>query len=68
MQNLDCSSCMECVEGHLLFKRVIVSSFSGQRVSVLVHVCSTSPSKEVRGSLCQGVALLCGPKLWNHFP
>ena len=43
---------MECVEGHLLFIRVIVSSFSGQRVSVPVHICSTSPSKEVRGPLC----------------
>ena len=57
---------MECVEGHLLFIRVIFSSFSRQRVSVPVHVCSTSPSKEVRGSLCQGVALLCGPKPRSH--
>ena len=45
---------MECVEDHLLFICVIVSLFSGQRVSVPVHVCSTSPGKEVRGSLCQG--------------
>ena len=59
---------MEFVEGHLLFIRVIVSSFSGQRISVLVHVCSTSLGKEVRGSLCQGVALLCGPKPRSHFP
>ena len=61
MPTLGCMGCMECVEDHLLFIRVIVSSFSGQRVSVPVHVCSTSPGKEVRGSLCQGVALLCGP-------
>ena len=53
--------CMEFVEDLVLFIRVIVSAFSGQRVSVPVHVCSTSPGKEVRGSLCQGVALLCGP-------
>ena len=43
---------MECVEGHLLFIHVIVSSFSGQRILVPVHVCSTSPDKKVRGSLC----------------
>ena len=61
MPTLACMGCMECVEDHLLFIRAIVSSFSGQRVLVLVHVCSTSPGKEVRGSLCQGVALLCGP-------
>ena len=59
---------MECVEGHLLFIRVIVSSFSGQHVLVLVHVCSTSLGKEVRGPLCPGVALLCGPKPRSHFP
>ena len=59
---------MECVEGHLLFIRVIVSSFSGQRISVRVHVCSTSPGKEVRGPLCPGIALLCGPKPRSHFP
>ena len=58
---LGCRGCMEHLEDHLLFIRVIVSLFSGQRVSVPVHVCSTSPDKEVRGSLCQGVALLCGP-------
>ena len=52
---------MECVVDHLLFIRVIVSLFSGQRVSVPMHVCFTSPGKEVRGSLCQGVALLSGP-------
>ena len=52
---------MECVEDHLLFIRVIVSLFLGQHVSVPVHVCSTSHSKEVRGSLCQGVVVLCGP-------
>ena len=68
MQKLGCWSCMECVQGHLLFIRVIVSSFSGQRVLVPVHVCSTSSGKEVRGSLCQGVALLCGSKPWSHFP
>ena len=28
------------------------SSCSGQRLSLLVHVCSSSPSKEVRSSLC----------------
>ena len=61
MQTLGCMGCMECVEDHLLLIRVIVSLFSVQRVSVPMHVCSTSPSKEVRGSLCQGVALLCGP-------
>ena len=61
MPTLGCRGCMECVEGHLLFIRVIVSLFSGQHVSVPVHVCSTSPGKEVRGSLCQGVAVLCGP-------
>ena len=61
MPELRCMGCMEFVEDLVLFIRVIVSSCSGQRVSVLVHVCSTSPSKEVRGSLCQGVALLCGP-------
>ena len=44
--------CMEFVEDLVLFIRVIVSSCSGQHVSVPVHVCSTSPSKEVRGSLC----------------
>ena len=60
MPTLGRMGCMECVEDHLLFIRVIVSSFSGQRVSVPVHVCSTSPGKEVRGSLCQGIALLCG--------
>ena len=68
MPTLDCRGCMECIEDHLLFIRVIVSSCSGQRVSVPVHVCSTSPSKEVCGSLCQGIALLCGPKPWSHFP
>ena len=57
---------MECVEGHLLFICIIVSLFSGQRISVPVHVCSTSPYKEVCGSLCQGVALLCGPKPRSH--
>ena len=56
-----CRGCMECIVDHLLFIGVIVSLFSGQRISVPVHVCSTSPGKEVRGSLCQGVALLCGP-------
>ena len=60
MLTLGCMGCMECVEDDLLFIRVIVSIFSGQRVSVPVHVCSTSPGKEVCGSLCQGVALLCG--------
>ena len=59
---------MECVEGHLLFIRVIVSSFSGQCVLVPVHVCSTSLGKKVRGSLCQEVALLCGPKPRSRFP
>ena len=58
---LRCMGYMECVEDLVLFIRVNVSSFSGQRVSVPVHVCSTSPGKEVRGSLCEGVALLCGP-------
>ena len=61
MPTLDCRDCKECVGDHLLFIHVFVSSFSGQRVSVPVHVCSTSPGKEVRGSLCQGVAKLCGP-------
>ena len=61
MPVLRCMGCMECVEDLVLFICVIVSSFSGQRVSVPVHVCSTSPGKEVRGSLYQGVALLCGP-------
>ena len=61
MPVLRCMGCMECVEDLLLFRHVIVSSFLGQRVSVPVHVCSTSPGKEVRGSLCHGVALLCGP-------
>ena len=61
MPVLHCMGCMECVEDLLLFIRVIVSSFLGQRVLVPMHVCSTSPGKEVRGSLCQGVALLCGP-------
>ena len=61
MPTLGCRGCMECVEDHLLFIRVIVSFFSGQRVSILVHVCSTSFGKEVHGSLCQGIALLCGP-------
>lgn len=60
--------CMECVEDHLLFIRVVVSLFSGQRVSVPVHVCSTQPGEEVRGSLCEGVALLYGPKRRSHFP
>ena len=68
MPKLGCWSYTECVEGHLLFIRVIVSSFSGQHVSALVHVCSTSPDKEVHGSLCQGVALLCGPMPRSHFP
>ena len=58
---LGCRGCMECVEDYLLFIHVIISLFSEQRVSVPVHVCSTSPGKEVRGSLCQRVALLCGP-------
>ena len=66
MPTLDCRGCKECVVDHLLFIRVIVSSFSGQRILVPVHVCSTSPGKEVHGSLCQGVALLCGPKPWSH--
>ena len=58
---LGCRGCMECVVDHLLFIRVIVSLFTRQRVSVPKHVCSTSTDKEVCGSLCQGVALLCGP-------
>ena len=61
MPTLGCRGCKECVEDHLLFIHVFVSSFSGQRVSVPVHVCSTSPGKEVHGSLCQGIALRCGP-------
>ena len=61
MPTLGCKGCMECVVDHLLFICDIVSLFSGQRVSVPVHVCSTSPDKEVSGSLCQGIALLCGP-------
>ena len=65
---LDLRDCMECVEDHLLFICVIFSSYSRQRVSVRVLVCSTSPDKEVCGSLSQGVALLCGPKPWFHFP
>ena len=44
------------------------SSCSGQSFSVLVHVCSSSPGKEVRSSLCQGVALLCGSKRRSCFP
>ena len=44
------------------------SSCSGQCLSVPVHVCSSSPGKEVRSSLCQKVALPCGPKRWSHFP
>ena len=68
MPELRCMGCMEFVEDLVLFIRVIVSAFSGQRVSVLVHVCSTSPGKEVRGSLCQGVAMLCGPYPWPLFP
>ena len=57
MPTLGCMGCMECVEDHLLFIRVIISLFSGQRVSVLVHICSTSPGKKcvvlcVRGLLC----------------
>ena len=60
MPTLGCRDCKECVEDHLLFIRVFVSSFSRQRISVPVHVCSTSPGKEMSGSLCQGVALLCG--------
>ena len=59
---------MECVEDHLLFIHIIFLSCSGQRVLVLVHVCSTSPRKKVRGFLCQGVSLLCGLKPWSHFP
>ena len=51
MPVLGCMGCMECVEDLVLFIRIIVSSFSGQRISVPVHVCSTSPGKEVRGSL-----------------
>ena len=58
MPTLDCMICMECVEDHLLFIRVIVSLYSGQSVSVLVHVCSTSPGKEVRGSLCQNTVFV----------
>ena len=50
-----------------MFIRVIVSLFSGQLVSVSMHICSTSPDKEVSGSLCQGVALLCGPGHWTMF-
>ena len=61
MPTLGCRGCMECVKDHLLFIRVIVSLFSGQCVSVPMYVCSTSPGKEVRGSLYQGVAVLCGP-------
>ena len=34
--------CMECVEDHRLFIRVIILFCSGQRVSVSMHVCSTS--------------------------
>ena len=56
MPTLSCMGCMECVEDHLLLIHVIVSLFSGQRVLVPMHVCSTSPGKEVCGSLCQGVA------------
>ena len=57
MPTLDCRGCVECVEDHLLFTRVIVSSFSRQCVLVRVHVCSTSPVKKcavfyVRGLLC----------------
>ena len=52
MPVLRCMGCMECVEDLVLFIHVIVSSCSGQRVSIPVHVCSTSPGKEVRGSLC----------------
>ena len=68
MLGLDCRGCLECIEDHLLFICIIVSSCSRQRVSVIVHVCSTSPGKEVHGYLCQGVALLCGSKPWSHFP
>ena len=52
MPTLGCRVCKECVDDHLLFIRVFVSSFSEQRVLVPVHVCSTSPGKEVCGSLC----------------
>ena len=68
MPTLDCRGCMECVEDHLLFICVIISSCSRQHVLVPVHVCSTAPGKEVSGSLYQGIALLCGPKPWSHFP
>ena len=49
---LDLRGCMECVEDHLLFIRVIFLSYSGHLVLVLVHACSTSFGKEVSGSLC----------------
>ena len=52
MPTLGCRGCMECVVDHLLFIRVIVSLFLEQRVLVPVHVCSTSPGKEVHGFLC----------------
>ena len=45
-------NCIECFEEHLLFIHVIFLSCSGQPISVPVHVCSTSPGKEVHGSLC----------------
>ena len=68
MPTLGCRGCMECVKDHLLFIRIIVSSFSGQRVSVPVHICSTSPGKEVRGSLCQGLLCFVNPSLGPSSP
>ena len=59
---------MECFEGHLLFIRVIVSSFSRQRVSVPVHICSISPGKEMCGSLCQGLLCYVDPSLGPTSP
>ena len=45
-----------------------ISSCLGQRLSVLVHIYSFSPGKEVHSSLCQKVALPCGPKHQSCFP
>ena len=59
---------MECVEDHLLFIRVIISSCLGQCVSIPLHVCSTSLGKEVRGSLCQGLLCFVDPSLGPTSP
>ena len=59
---------MHCIVDHCLFICVPFSSSSRRRLSVPVHVCSSSLGKEVRSSLCQGVAPLCGSKRRSQFP